>query len=160
MYSKYSQKQTLILILCLSVFIMLNGCGGGGDSGAAAPIVQAVEPTPDQNDEPVVDINTLVAAPDFSFTTKSDITVNLTIEQYQDQRSIINIYRQYQLLDTGDYYPKPASRVVSGPLLNGHFSQTFIGLNQQAKYLVEVWSFDGSPPLQRELTVTNNQLSW
>ncbi len=156
MYNKYSQKQTLILILCLSVFIMLSGCGGGGDSEAAAPIA----PTVDQNDEPVVDINTLVAAPDFSFTTKSDVTVNLNIEQYQDQRSVINIYRQYQLLDTGDYYPKTASRVVSGPLINGHFSQSFIGLNQQTQYLVEVWSFDGSPPLQRELTVTNNQLNW
>jgi len=159
MYSKYSQKQTLIFIFCLAIVITLNGCGGGSSKEAPSQPTSAEKPTA-QTQQPVFDINNLIAAPDFSFTTKSEITVNLVIEQYQDQRSFVNIYRHYQQLDTGAYYPSPASRVVAGALSNGTFIHSFIGLNQQQRYLVEIWSFDGLPPLQRELTVNNNQLSW
>ena len=153
MFTTNSKKLTLILIFCLTVLIALSGCGGGDDSSEEV----VVTPVPV---DPVADINALVASPKFSFTTKTKIAVNIDIVQNDNQRNHVNIYRDYQLMDDLRYLPNPASRVVSGSLVNGKFTHSFIGLNQQQQYLIEIWTFDGRAPLQRAITVNNNQLTW
>ena len=138
----------------LTVLITLSGCGGDSteESTASAPA--------QQNNDPVADMNALVATPNFTFTTKTNISVNLQLEQNDTERNHVNIYRSYQALENGRYYPNPASRVVSGALVNGKFIHSFIGLYQQQQYLIEIWTFDGSPPLQKIIIVNNNQLTW
>ncbi len=158
MQSPNQRKMTTLTIFSFVVLVSLYGCGGGsGESDKSAV-------TPEAIDKPVevtqLAINDLVAAPDFNFTSKSNIIVKLNVEQYQGRRSYINVYRHYQMMSDGSYYPDGASRVVSGPLVDGHFTQTFTGFNKQQQYLVEIWTYDNLPPQQQEITVTNDQLVW
>ena len=76
------------------------------------------------------------------------------------QRAYVSIYRKYQLLDSGRYYPDSTSRVIAGALQNGIFKQSFIGFNNQQKYLIEICFYDARVPIQRELLLKNNHLIW
>ncbi|MFT6926261.1 MAG: hypothetical protein ACJAZP_001871 [Psychromonas sp.] len=158
-------KPFTLLFFCL----LLNACGGsGGESESASNILESsnetvsvVEPVAVESfvvEEGQLQIDYLVAAQDFSFTTKE--TIEVIVELNDDQRAYISVYKDYQLLDSGRYYPDSASRVMGGALQNGSFTQSFTGLNKQSQYLLEVWFYDGSEPLQQEIYVDNNQLIW
>ena len=152
------------LISLLLFSLILGGCGGAGgsaestenkESAAGEPLVFA-EPV----EQAVLEMDSLVAAEDFTFTSKNQIQVLVELSAYQELRSYVSLYREYQQLDSGRYYPDPASRVISGVLQNGIFAQSFTGLNNQQQYLIEVWFYDGREPLQKALSVNENQLLW
>ena len=143
---------------------MLNACGG---SDGGSENVEAIIESPNETvseiesvsvEQALQEMDSLVATQDFSFTTKDNIEV--IVELNDDQRAYISLYQEYQQLDSGRYYPDSASLVISGALQNGLFKQSFIGLNKQTQYLLEVWFYDGSEPLQQELIVDDNQLIW
>jgi|GEM_PF-1688328 len=165
-----NQKKITSLLLVLSVcLVSLNGCGGGGEEKASGAVNTPVP----QNDTSAnssdgdnsseteqLDINELVAEPDFSFTTKSQVSLTVNISVQQQERRHINLYTQYQKLDNGNYYPDPNSRIMRGVMHGGHYDSTFINTTSQQSYLIEVWNDDLSFPLQQELTLVNNNLSF
>lgn len=151
------------LISLLFFSLSVSGCGGsgGGDSTENGKnteernnevyVVEAESTT-----EPRLTIDALVAAEDFTFSNKNNIQIllELTVEQ----RAYVSVYSKYQLLDSGNYYPDPVSKVVAGALQDGIYKESFTGLNNQQQYLIEVWFYDGSDPLQKELLVNDNRL--
>lgn len=140
---------TILKLFTLVFFgLMLNACGGESESVQSA------------GEKAVVEIDSLVAAEDFSFTTKDNIEVIVELDDYKEKRAYFSLYSEYQKLDSGRYYPESASRVMGKELQNGILNESFIGLNNQQLYLLEVWLYDGSEPLQKELSVNNNQLIW
>jgi len=133
--------------------LSLISCGGGGSDDSASNSGSV-----DQSIDEALNINQLVAANDFSFTTKSTIEVAIDLAQYSDQRAYLNIYRSYQLLDSGQYYPDPASRVLASALTEGKINHSFIGLHQQPEYLIEIWRYDGQLPQQQTVMVVDNRI--
>ena len=148
---------TIIKLISLLLFsLILSGCGGSGGGDAQENAELQLE----QAEAVTTTMDSLVAAEDFSFTSKKQIQVILELNDYQDQRAFVSVYREYQLLDSGRYYPDSASRVISGQLQSGIFNESFTALDNQQEYLIEVWFYDGREPLQKELSVNNNQLIW
>ena len=153
-------KPFALLLFCL----MLNACGGSsGESENAQGIIESPEETGSEVESVVaeqvlMEMDFLLAAQDFSFTTKENIEVR--VELNDDKRAYISLYKKYQQLDSGRYYPDSKSLVIAGALQNGIFEQSFTSLNKQPQYLIEVWFYDGSEPQQQEIIVHNNQLIW
>jgi len=112
------------------------------------------------------EMSLLVANSEFDFTSKQQIDVTLDlIEELSytdkiDQRAYVSIYRDYQLLDSGTFYPNASSRIIGGDLQNGIFNHSFVSLNNQSSYLVEVWFYNGEEPIQKEIEVVGNSLTW
>ncbi|MFQ3175149.1 MAG: hypothetical protein ACI93H_000131 [Psychromonas sp.] len=150
-------KPFALLFFCL----MLNACGGESDgtisfdNGSTAADIESAAVA-----KAKLAIDSLVAAEGFSFTTKETIEVIVDINADPLQRTFVSVYRDYQQLASGRYYPNSDSRILDGELQNGIFKQSFIGLNNQQQYLLQVWFNDGSDPLEQELSVNNNQLIW
>lgn len=146
---------TIIQRISLLLFsLIVSGCGGSGGGDAQENAELQAQPAAEAA------MDSLVAAEGFAFTSKQQIQVRLALSAYQDQRAFVSVYRAYQYLDSGRYYPDSASRVISGPLQSGIFNASFTALDKQQQYLVEVWFYDGREPLQNELSVNNKQLIW
>jgi hypothetical protein len=155
---------TILKIFTLLFFcLMLNACGGGGESEGTKNMPEsASESSADLEsasaEEAQLAIDSLVAVEGFSFTTKD--TIEVIVELNDHQRAYVSVYSDYQQLDSDRYYPDSASRVLGGALQNGIFKQSFTGLNKQQQYLIQVWFYDGREPLEKELSVDNKQLIW
>jgi len=151
---KYQHKHhtTRLTIVIWLASLLLNGCGGSeqGTDSLSNDVEAANQ----------LDINQLIAPDDFSFTTKSTVEVEIDLEQYRDQRAYLNIYRSFQLLDSGQYYPEPASRILAGALNDGKVAHSFVGLQQQQQYLIEIWRYDGQLPQQKLVVLQDNRLDW
>lgn len=102
----------------------------------------------------------LVIAETFEFTNKTDISVLLDLPDLTDERAYVSVYKDYQLLSNQQYYPHMDSRVVSGHLAQGKFSEQFVNLTNASEYLVEVWFYDGRQPLQKVVAVDVDKLQW
>jgi len=148
------KKLITLQLLTLALALMLFGCGGSkqsNESQEAAP--------PSESSSPVAEnIDDLVAASSFNFTSKATIALSINITELEGQRAHVNLYSQYQKIADG-YYPSPSSRVISGTMSDGSYQNTFINTNQQQRYLLEIWRYDSSPPIQQELTIANAKLS-
>lgn len=165
-------KRTFGLLLAS----MLIGCGGsdgessgadGGTGGASAAIEdKQVTPAAVDSVKSALEMSELYADPDFDFSSKETVLSSLNLSDStllnaaQKQRAYVSIYRDYQLLPSGRYHPDANSRVLSGALVDGVFDNSFIGLNNQSTYLIEVWFYDGELPLQKEVTVMDGHLTW
>lgn len=158
-------KWPLKLIFPCLWAVMISACGGGGgDSGSdnntspppADNTIIEQEETPD----PIAELKNLVIDDDFSFTTKEQVSLTVSLDEYAGQRAYVSLYSDYRQLPSGEYYPVADSRVIAGNLQQGEFNQVFTHLKQQQNYLAEIWLYDLSPPLQRELTLKENTLSW
>ncbi|WP_019614121.1 hypothetical protein [Psychromonas ossibalaenae] len=157
--------------LGLVVSFVLLGCGGsgGGETNAAVPAVASASNVQAASADTSVEVevektamqmSSLVADPGFNFTSKKQIQVALNLSEHQDQRAYVSVYRKYKRLESGSYYPDAASRVLGGVLQDGLFNSSFVGLNKQSAYLIEVWFYDGTEPLQKEWLVNGAALTW
>ena len=150
----------LMTVAVLSLFIY--GCGGsdGGSSSSGGTQDLVVEPSQESVLVATVEMDDLLAEEDFNFTSKNQIQVSLALTNYPYERSYVSIYSEYQQLDSGDYYPESTSRVISGVLTEGKFVQSFVSSINTQQYLLEIWSYDGQPPVQKELFLQENKLIW
>lgn len=161
-----------MITLCLFP-LLLTACGGGGGGSSSADInvtdssntsIDNAEITTTEAIESVqtlsLEMDDLVATEDFSFTSKQKVQVFLELTDLQQERAYVSIYSNYMLLDSGRFYPDSSSRVISGALDAGTFSESFTAVKQQSEYLIEIWFYDGSEPQQEVITLTNNELIW
>ena len=173
-----------IIVILLFIFQLL-GCGLDEDAQQSSSEDDAVESTVNDftlasneseiltNEEEQIliknakdEMDLLVADSAFNFTNKQQVDValdlisDLNLTGQIDQRAYVSIYRDYQLLDSGVFHPDSSSRVISGDLKSGIFNHSFISLKNQSSYLVEIWFYNGELPIQREIEIINNNLSW
>jgi hypothetical protein len=150
----------LMKVAILSLFIY--GCGGseGGSSSNEDSQASVVESSEEAVLIATVEMDDLLAEEDFNFTSKNQIEVSLSLADYQYERGYISIYSGYQQLDSGDYYPDSTSRVIAGAVVAGEFAQSFVSSTNNQQYLLEIWSYDGQPPMQKELFLQDNKLIW
>lgn len=157
---KYITYKSCFMALFYVYFTaLLIGCGGS-KSGNNPQVTEPISTIPEVQTDPVAQMNALIADKDFEFTNKQQISVNVNLKNYADMLAYVSVYTNFKLLETGVYYPMPDSRVVSGYLRRGQFSQQFTDLKNQQNYLIEIWFYDLSSPLQKELSVTNSELIW
>jgi len=158
---KNAEKPGLPLLpFCLSA-VIICACGGGGsgsETDTPAPAPAAVEP--ETSLDPIAELNTLVIAEDFSFTSKQEVTFTVSLPAYTGERVYVALYGNYRQLPSGEYYPIPESRILAGNMEQGQFRQLFTSLGGQQNYLAEIWLYDLSPPLQKELVLNDNTLDW
>lgn len=171
--------QKLSILFIMSLLVTACGGGGGGGGDAATPtndtasttdasstnITPVVEPRIVVTPTPAIALATvtmqeLVATEAFSFTTKQSIQVSVSLAEYEKDRAYISVYGDYQQLQSGRFFPDATSRTVAGNLQQGVFESSFLSLNQQPTFLVEVWFYDGQDALQKEITLVNNKLLW
>lgn len=113
-----------------------------------------------ENEEKAFDMDTLVAAENFDFINKEEITVTLNFAEYKDKRGYISVYQAYRTIEDGKLFPLADSRVLAGSLIDGEFRKSFTNLNNTQQFLIELWFYDGTKPIQTEITVVNSQLTW
>lgn len=177
-----TNTKTMICV-CISLFISAcGGSGGGGETGdvtadptpvpTAAPVTESEGQSETVNGaEELVDValetmNNLKAEPDFTFTNKQQVSITLDLSEMlalhdqTGQRAYVSVYHEYTALPTGEFYPNASSRVLSGQVKDGQFHHSFIRLNNQPSYLVEVWFYNGDLPIQKEILVAQNNVSW
>lgn len=173
-YPKAKKVSTLLLISTLI------GCGGGSGGGAAPtsttvnvdnnqveseqiePVTNAVLPVIETD----LRMSDLVASDDFKFTNKQQVQVSLDLSELlavnnqTGKRAYVSVYRDYQRLPSGQFYPLSESRLLAGELNNGQFNHAFVAMNNQSEYLIEVWFYNGDPAIQKQQMLVNNTLTW
>ncbi len=148
------------------ITFLITACGGGGSSSSAAIENGSDNSITIGNNDAGAAISTqktmqeLVAADDFLFTSKEEVQVSVSLNEYNNKRAYISVYGDYQQLPSGRYYPNAGSRTTAGNLEQGQFKSSFITHNEQPTFLVEVWLYDGQDAIQKELSLTNNKLTW
>lgn len=159
-----------ILFLSFMVGLTLSGCGGAS-SGSSSASVQQQEQVSEGGNEPgsaeaEAAMDNLVASEEFEFINKNQIVVDLDLSAelanlgMLEQRSYVSIYGAYHELESGDYYVQNANRLLAGDLQDGYFQSLFTRFGEQQQYLVEVWFYNGQPPLQKLVMVQDNRLTW
>lgn len=164
-FTKIISALKFLFLLYLSQCLVACGDSSKGDSSEGDNSAQIPEDIinvqiPEETIDPIEQMNTLVASADFNFTSKSNVSVKIELVEYQQERTFVSLYSDYQRLESGLYYPRSESRLLAGQLENGSFEQDFIKLTQQQSYLVEVWFYDHRPPLQKEIMIIDNTLTW
>ncbi|PKF62466.1 hypothetical protein CW745_03270 [Psychromonas sp. psych-6C06] len=171
-------------IFAFAIVTTLAACGGSGGSGSAvqnitepATLVTSSDSKPlvvgqtllqiTPTLEPaVMKMNDLQADDSFSFSSKQQVQVSVDLQsllasqQRSASRAYLSVYSDYTELDSGQFYAKASSRILAGELNNGQFQQSFMALNDQSQYLIEVWFYNGDLPLQKEQTIVANRLQW
>ena len=139
----------IMIATMASLFLM--GCGGdsgGSSSGGSAP---QPEPIKTQN---------LVAPDGFSFNpvTEQSLTINLTGSLAE--RSHLSIYSEYTENQDGTYLVNYDSKIIDTGIESGSSTVDFSLAESQSTIVAEIWSYDGSSPLQREFRIDDHALVW
>lgn len=160
----------LIKTLTMLTMLTLVGCGGSGGDSDTPPLPETEVQTESEAEinveaAPLL-MSELFADPGFMFTSKSTVVVDLDLAAVLDahnqtgNRAYVSIYPQYQQLPSMDYYPDTSSRILAGEVNNGVFKSEFINVNNAAVYLIEIWFYNGAPPIQQEKLLADNLLTW
>ena len=161
-------SQTIKILMLTPMLLVLIGCGGSEVSQSSNNItsdVNANDLLNESGDEQVIEMSELVASDDFTFSSKQTVNVSLELNDLlierdqEDTRAYISIYREFQQLETGEYFPDSSTRVLGGQLNNALFNQKFTETDLQSEYLVEVWFYNGEAPIQQLLVLEGNELT-
>ncbi|MGR6859212.1 hypothetical protein [uncultured Aliivibrio sp.] len=150
----------VIIVTMASLFLMAcggeSGSGGSssGDSGggnASPAVIDQPEPIKTQD---------LVAPDGFSFNpvTAQSLTINLS--GTLAPRTHLSIYSEYKEGQNGSFIVNYDSKVIDSAVVNGHLFIEFSLAQSQSTIVAEIWSYDGSEPLQRKFEIDNNTLVW
>ena len=164
---------TKIKIMTSLIFVFtLAACGGSGGGSQPESITSVDNSDLDVNaivetdGQAVIEMGDLKASAEFNFTSKHQVKVSLDLTELIDfhnqtgQRAYVSVYREYMLLPSGIFYPDSSSRVLGGEINDGQFQHSFVSLNNQDAYLIEIWFYNGEPPIQKEQTIVASNITW
>jgi hypothetical protein len=103
--------------------------------------------------------DTLVAAPDFDFNNQYPVQLIVNFQNHAGKRFQVSLYASFQETNTG-YLPHFNSKITSGTLNSGEFTSDLQLPSTQTTVLAELWTYDGSAPVQALLNVENGQIHW
>ncbi|MBB1465403.1 hypothetical protein H5300_19155 [Vibrio sp. SG41-7] len=175
--STWNMKKSLTVILAAAPLV-LTGCGGGGGGGGSAstpspstPSTPATPSTPvtaTPSPSPVTGavaaqsytMSDLVVPDGFDYNSVEQFDLDIDISSISTDRSFVTIYSRFSTRDDSTLKPDYSSKVIAGPLDNGVFASNFAAPVNHEALLIEIWFYDGQPPLQQVVSSGDSQIVW
>ena len=177
--STWNMKKSLAVILAAAPLV-LAGCGGGGGGGGSAstpspstpsapatpstPVTVTATPSP----SPVTGagaaqsytMSDLVVPDGFDYSSVDQFDLDIDISSISTDRSFVTVYSRFSTRDDSTLKPDYSSKVIAGPLDNGVFASNFAAPVNHEALLIEIWFYDGQPPLQQVVSSGDSQIVW
>ncbi|MEZ8352619.1 hypothetical protein AB6C45_15245 [Vibrio splendidus] len=175
--STWNMKKSLAVILATAPLV-LAGCGGGGGGGGSAstpspstPSTPATPSTPvtaTPSPSPVTGavaaqsytMSDLVVPDGFDYSSVEQFDLDIDISSISTDRSFVTVYSRFSTRDDSTLKPDYSSKVIAGPLNNGVFASNFAAPVNHEALLIEIWFYDGQPPLQQVVSSGDSQIVW
>ena len=171
--STWNMKKSLAVILAAAPLV-LAGCGGGGGGGGSAstpspstPSTPATPSTPvtaTPSPSPVTvqsyTMSDLVVPDGFDYSSVDQFDLDIDISSISTDRSFVTVYSRFSTRDDSTLKPDYSSKVIAGPLDNGVFASNFAAPVNHEALLIEIWFYDGQPPLQQVVSSGDSQIVW
>ncbi|MDD9155103.1 hypothetical protein PVK64_02710 [Aliivibrio sp. S4TY2] len=146
-----------ILVVIASLFLMAcsdsSGSGSSGGTGGGASPAAVPQPEP-------VKTQDLVAPEGFTFNPVTTHTLEINLSGSLPERSHLSVYSIYIEGANEQYIVDYDSKIIDSAVSNGILTIEFLLAEKQSTIVAEIWSYDGSLPLQKEFTIDNNLLVW
>ncbi|RLQ19193.1 hypothetical protein [Vibrio sp. SBT000027] len=178
--STWNMKKSLAVILAAAPLV-LAGCGGGGGGGGSAstpsPSTPSTPATPATPSTPVTatpspspttsavaaqsyTMSDLVVPDGFDYSSVEQFDLDIDISSISTDRSFVTVYSRFSTRDDSTLKPDYSSKVIAGPLNNGVFASNFAAPVNHEALLIEIWFYDGQPPLQQVVSSGDSQIVW
>ncbi|MEZ9520562.1 hypothetical protein AB4155_13690 [Vibrio splendidus] len=175
--STWNMKKSLAVFLATAPLV-LAGCGGGGGGGGSAstpspstPSAPATPSTPvtaTPSPSPVTGavaaqsytMSDLVVPDGFDYSSVDQFDLDIDISSISTDRSFVTVYSRFSTRDDSTLKPDYSSKVIAGPLDNGVFASNFAAPVNHEALLIEIWFYDGQPPLQQVVSSGDSQIVW
>lgn len=173
--SSWNMKKTMTVVLATAP-LLLAGCGGGGGGGGgstaspspsspatpATPVTATPSPSPVASAaaEPTYTMSDLVVPDGFDYSSVEQFDIDIDISSISTDRSFVTVYSRFSARDDSTLKPDYSSKVIAGSLNNGVFASNFASPVNHDSLLVEIWFYDGQPPLQKVVSSSNSQIVW
>lgn len=176
--SSWNMKKTITVVLATAP-LLLAGCGGGGGGGGgstaspspsspaspaapATPVAATPSPSPVASAAavPTYTMSDLVVPDGFDYSSVEQFDIDIDISSISTDRSFVTVYSRFSARDDSTLKPDYSSKVIAGSLNNGVFASNFASPVSHDSLLVEIWFYDGQPPLQKVVSSSNSQIVW
>lgn len=168
--SSWNMKKTMTVVLATAP-LLLAGCGGGGGGGGgstaspspsspATPATPSPSPVASAAAEPTYTMSDLVVPDGFDYSSVEQFDIDIDISSISTDRSFVTVYSRFSARDDSTLKPDYSSKVIAGSLNNGVFASNFASPVNHDSLLVEIWFYDGQPPLQKVVSSSNSQIVW
>ncbi len=173
--SSWNMKKTMTVVLATAP-LLLAGCGGGGGGGGgstaspspsspatpATPVTATPSPSPVASAaaEPTYTMSDLVVPDGFDYSSVEQFDIDIDISSISTDRSFVTIYSRFSTRADSTLKPDYSSKVIAGPLDNGVFASNFTAPVNHDSLLIEIWFYDGQPPLQQVVSSGESQIVW
>lgn len=172
--SSWNMKKTITVVLATAP-LLLAGCGGGGGGGStaspspsspsspatpAAPATPSPSPVASAAAVPTYTMSDLVVPDGFDYSSVEQFDIDIDISSISTDRSFVTVYSRFSARDDSTLKPDYSSKVIAGSLNNGVFASNFASPVSHDSLLVEIWFYDGQPPLQKVVSSSNSQIVW
>ncbi|PTO87914.1 hypothetical protein CWN98_09070 [Vibrio splendidus] len=175
--STWNMKKSLAVILAAAPLV-LAGCGGGGGGGGSAstpspstpstpatpstPVTATPSPSPATSAvaEQSYTMSDLVVPDGFDYNSVEQFDLNIDLSSISTDRSFVTVYSRFSTRDDSTLKPDYSSKVIAGPLDNGVFASNFAAPVNHDALLIEIWFYDGQPPLQQVVSSGDSQIVW
>ncbi|MEZ9393976.1 hypothetical protein AB4222_18935 [Vibrio splendidus] len=169
--STWNMKKSLAVILAAAPLV-LAGCGGGGGGGGGG---SASTPSPSTPSTPATPspspatsavaaqsytMSDLVVPDGFDYSSVEQFDLDIDISSISTDRSFVTVYSRFSARDDSTLKPDYSSKVIAGPLDNGVFASNFAAPVNHEALLIEIWFYDGQPPLQQVISSGDSQIVW
>ncbi|MEZ8381644.1 hypothetical protein AB6D70_02615 [Vibrio splendidus] len=171
----WNMKKSLAVILAAAPLV-LAGCGGGGGGSASTPS-PSTPSTPATPSTPVTatpspspvtgavaaqsyTMSDLVVPDGFDYSSVDQFDLDIDISSISTDRSFVTVYSRFSTRDDSTLKPDYSSKVIAGPLDNGVFASNFAAPVNHEALLIEIWFYDGQPPLQQVVSSGDSQIVW
>ena len=171
--SSWNMKKTMTVVLATAP-LLLAGCGGGGGGGGgstaspspsspsspATPATPSPSPVASAAAVPTYTMSDLVVPDGFDYSSIEQFDIDIDISSISIDRSFVTVYSRFSARDDSTLKPDYSSKVIAGSLNNGVFASNFTSPVSHDSLLVEIWFYDGQPPLQKVVSSSNSQIVW
>ncbi|MEZ8385323.1 hypothetical protein AB6C98_16825 [Vibrio splendidus] len=175
--STWNMKKSLAVILAAAPLV-LAGCGGGGGGGGgsastpspstpstpATPSTPVTTPSPSPVTGAVAaqsyTMSDLVVPDGFDYSSVDRFDLDIDISSISTDRSFVTVYSRFSTRGDSTLKPDYSSKVIAGPLDNGVFASNFAAPVNHEALLIEIWFYDGQPPLQQVVSSGDSQIVW
>lgn len=133
----------------------LTACGGGdGGSSSSTPSSPAEqESSAADTQQPTILTTQQLSVPDgFDYDPSLVINSNIDISAFSTQRAYASLYRRYSAGEDQQWIADYSSRIASASLNEGKAKLEVTYGGEVESLLLEIWFYDGTPPLQKILS--------